>query len=131
MGTPRGQIARTAGAEAGGEGSQWARRGDLPVMEPQPGISVQSIAGDRLHVAWIRIAPETALPLHRHPHEQIGTVLEGAIVVTIAGETRRIEPGGSYVAPSGVEHGGETGTEGVLVLEAFTPVREEYLKAEH
>jgi quercetin dioxygenase-like cupin family protein len=100
-------------------------------MEPQPGISVQSIAGDRLHVAWIRIAPETELPLHRHPHEQIGTVLEGAIVVTIAGETRRIEPGGSYVAPSGVEHGGKTGPEGVLVLEAFTPVREEYLKAEH
>jgi len=126
----RGRSERTPDAEAGQAGGQWARRDDLPMVEPQPGIAVQSIAGDRLHVAWIQIAPETELPLHRHPHEQIGTVLEGAIAVTIAGETRRVEAGGSYAVPGGVEHGGTTGSEGVLVLEAFTPVRREYLDAE-
>ncbi len=127
----RKQAARTPGAESGRGGAQWARRDALPVVEPQPGIAIQSIAGDRLHVAWIRIAPETELPLHNHPQEQIGTVLEGAIEVTIAGETRRVCPGGSYAVPGGVEHGAKTGSEGVLVLEAFTPVRGEYLEEEH
>ena len=117
----------TAGTGAAGRSGRWARHDALPVVEPQPGIAIRSIAGDRLHVAWIRIAPETALPIHHHPHEQIGVVLEGAIEVTIAGETRRVGPGEAYAVPGGVEHGGRTGAEGVLVLETFTPVRQEYL----
>ncbi|HYO30465.1 MAG TPA: cupin domain-containing protein [Thermomicrobiales bacterium] len=110
-----------------GSGGRWARHDALPVVEPQPGITIRSVVGDKLHVAWIRIAPETALPIHRHPHEQIGVVLEGAIEVTIGGETRRVGPGDAYAVPGGVEHGGRTGEDGVLVLETFTPVRQEYL----
>ena len=130
MGTTRdgsSRVARTLGAETAPGGAQWARREALPTLEPRPGIAVQSVAGNQLHVAWIRIAPETALPLHSHPHEQIGVVLEGAIEVTIGGESRRVRPGEAYAVPGGVEHGGRTATEGVLVLETFTPVRDDYL----
>lgn len=121
-----------AGNGGGSKGAKvaeatWAERDALPTLEPRPGITVRSVAGAALHVVWVAIAPDTELPAHRHPHEQIGTILEGAIEITIAGETRRVGPGASYVVPGGVEHGGRTGPEGVLALEVFTPLREDYL----
>jgi hypothetical protein len=37
----------------------------------------------------------------------------------------------AYVVPGGVEHSGRTGPEGVLVVESFAPVREDYVAAAH
>ena len=105
----------------------WAHRDDLIPFSPRPGIGVQVVAGDRLMVCWIKIAPGTLLPVHDHPHEQLGVVLEGAIEVTVGGETRRLGPGAAYAVPPHVPHGGQTGAEGCLVLETFTPPREDYL----
>ena len=120
----------TPGAErAPGGGGQWAERERLPRVEPRPGIEVRVVSGEQMTSCWIRIAPDTELPAHAHPHEQIGVVVEGAIAVTIAGETRRVGPGMAYVVQGGVEHSGRTGPEGVLVVESFAPVREEYLDA--
>ena len=78
-------------------------------------------------VTWIRIEPERELPIHHHPHEQIGVVLEGEIDLTIDGETRRVGLGGCYVVPGGLPHGGRTGAAGCLILESFSPPREDYL----
>ncbi len=105
----------------------WASRDALPAFSPAPGVTVQVVAGGRLMTAWVRIEPDTALALHHHPHEQLGVVLEGAIAVTIAGETRPLTVGHAYAVPPGLVHGGVAGPHGCLVLESFTPPREDYL----
>ena len=78
-------------------------------------------------VCWVRIEPYRTLPIHRHPHEQLGVVLEGAVEVTVGNEARRLGPGDAYSVPPDVPHGGVTQAEACLVLETFTPVREDYL----
>lgn len=99
------------GAEQGEAGGQWARRNELPVLRPVPGIEIQSLAGQALHVAWIRLAPETEVPRHSHPQEQIGVVIEGAVTLTVGGETRRVAAGEGYAIPGGIEHSAHIGPE--------------------
>lgn len=110
-------------------GATWAHHDELDAFSPRDGISLRLVSGERLMVNWVRIEPHRTLPSHHHPHEQIGVVLEGMVEVTIADETRCLEPGHAYVVPPGVIHAGATADEGCLVLETFSPPREDYLKA--
>jgi quercetin dioxygenase-like cupin family protein len=64
--------------------------------------------------------------MHNHPHEQAGTIISGRLQMTIAGETRWLEPGDTYIIPGGVDHMAVTGDESARVLDIFSPVREAY-----
>ncbi len=43
-------------------------------------------------------------PLHQHPEEHIGTVLEGECAFELNGVKRTIGPGDIYVIPPNVPH---------------------------
>lgn len=67
------------------------------------------------------------LPIHSHAHEQIGYVILGELDLIMEGqETRRLSAGCSYYVPPHVRHGAVIHTQ-ALVLDCFTPVREDYL----
>lgn len=66
------------------------------------------------------------LPLHQHPHEQIGFLVSGKIILTIGGESCSLEPGDSWAVPGGVEHKAVV-LEHTEVIEVFYPVRQDYL----
>lgn len=117
----------TPGAESTSGGGQWARQDGLPVVDLAPGIRARIVTGEQMMTCWITIEPDRELPLHDHPNEQIGVVVEGSIAVTIGEETRTVEAGEAYVVPAGVRHGGKTGPDGVLVMESFSPPRADYL----
>ena len=53
-------------------------------------------------------------------------LLRGELRMTIAGEAQQLKVGAIYIVPGGVEHGVVTGPEGAQLIEAFSPVREEY-----
>lgn len=108
-------------------GVVWGQRDAIAPFSPAPGVEVRLVAGGHLMTCWITLAPETDLPLHEHPNEQIGVVVEGRIRVTVGGETRQLGPGGAYVVPPNVRHGGSTGAEGCRLVESFSPPREDYL----
>lgn len=112
-----------------GEGatSPWTTRERAGRFSAAPGVEVRVIPGQALMTCWITLDPDTELPLHDHPNEQIGVVLEGAISVTIGDDSRRLEAGGAYTVPPGVRHGGRTGPEGCRLLESFSPPRPDYL----
>ena len=94
--------------------------------EIAPGVVIRTMWGDKVMMSVIESAPHAVVPIHTHPHEQAGMVLQGEFDMTIGGETRRMRPGDSYVIPGGVEHGIE-GLEGwALALDIFSPPREEY-----
>lgn len=104
----------------------WASRDDLAEFSPAPGITMRSFSGGALMVNWVRLDPGQPIPFHRHPHEQIGVILEGGMELTIGDETRQLRPDDMYVAPPHLAHGGRAHDDGCLVLDAFTPVREDY-----
>ena len=102
---------------------------DLPGFEPAPGIQMNVMTGGRMMVNWVRIAPGAAVPTHAHMHEQVGLVLEGTIQMTIGGETRALTPGWAYTIPGNYPHAATAGDEGCLVLDIFSPPRDEYRAA--
>ncbi len=91
-----------------------------------PGVATRTFWGDRMLLSLVDLDPNTTIPLHAHPHEQVGMVLSGTVEFTIAGETRQLGPGDIYIAPGGVEHSVRLGDSACQILEAFSPVREEY-----
>ena len=68
----------------------------------------------------------SVVPLHQHPHEQAGMLLEGEMELTIGDETRELRPGDAYVIPGGVMHSATAVGGPVIVLDIFSPPREEY-----
>lgn len=90
------------------------------------GIQARTFWGENLMLAVVNLDAGSTLPTHNHPHEQAGIVLEGALVFTIAEETRELEPGDLYIIPGGTDHTVSVGEEPAKVLDIFSPVREEY-----
>ena len=99
---------------------------DFKQFEPAPGFLVRVASGERLMLAYITLKPHAEVTLHSHAEEQMGIILEGEFELTIGDETRLVKKGDMYLIPSNVTHGGVTHSEGVLVLDAFSPPREDY-----
>jgi quercetin dioxygenase-like cupin family protein len=73
--------------------------------------------------------PGAVVAEHSHVNEQLGVVVEGSVTLTAAGETRELAVGDAYRVPSDLAHSGVAGADGVLLVETFVPIREEYAKA--
>jgi len=63
---------------------------------------------------------------HSHPHVQCSLIESGVFDITIAGQTRRLVAGDSFLVPSGALHGAVAIEAGVLV-DVFTPRRDDFL----
>ncbi len=125
---------RVEGTEAGaGSGAArkvtWVRRSEVPPFSPAPGIQIQPVIGESLMTCWITMEPGAIVAEHSHINEQLGVVVEGSVSITAAGETREMVVGDAYIVPSDLPHHGVAGADGVLLVETFVPIREEYAKA--
>jgi quercetin dioxygenase-like cupin family protein len=114
---------------SGAKSVTWVRRSQLPPFSPAPGIQIQPVIGESLMTCWIAMEPGAIVAEHSHVNEQLGVVVEGSVSITAAGETREMVVGDAYVVPTGLAHSGVAGAEGVLLVETFVPIREEYAKA--
>jgi quercetin dioxygenase-like cupin family protein len=90
------------------------------------GVSVKTFWGERMLTSVFTAEAGTAVPMHSHPHEQIGFVLEGRGKLIIGDKEEIVEPGVLLVIPSNIPHGGERLQEKLVILDFFSPVREEY-----
>ena len=61
----------------------------------------------------------------RRYHDQIGYVLEGSAIVTVDGKTRQVGPGGVYLVPSNVPFGLISASPKTVVLNVYTPPRQD------
>ena len=104
----------------------WARKDELPGFSPIAGLVMQSVTGGKLMANWVTIEPHRIVPRHQHPHEQLGIMLEGALEMTIGDETRLLRPGDAYTIPPNLPHSAATHEQGCVVLDVFTPPREDY-----
>ena len=85
-----------------------------------------TVYGEQSLMTEIRLEKGAVIPVHRHPHEQTGYMISGHMEFLVDGEHHLARPGDSWSIPAGVEHGA-TAVEESLVVEVFSPVREDYL----
>ena len=64
---------------------------------------------------------------HTHPHTQLSYVLSGSFRYSVGEDSTVLNPGDSIVVPGGLVHGTVCLEKGVL-LDVFTPKREDFLK---
>ena len=94
--------------------------------EVAPGVVLRTMWGEKVMMSLVEVAPGAVMPLHSHPHEQTGIMMQGEFEMTIGGETRVLSTGDAYVIPGGIEHG-VRGLDGwSLALDIFSPPREDY-----
>jgi quercetin dioxygenase-like cupin family protein len=107
--------------------SYWANIESMPRLNPRPGVTMWPATGTNLMMNFVRMEPGAEVPLHHHPQEQAGSVIEGTIIMTIEGETREMRAGDLYIAPPNTIHGASAGPDGCLVIDVFSPPREDYV----
>jgi quercetin dioxygenase-like cupin family protein len=100
----------------------------VPPLDLGPGFTARPLFGEHVMVNLVELAPNAVVPLHSHPHEQLGIVLRGLQVLVLDGEEHHLGPLDGYAIPGGVEHSAWFGPEGATVLDVFQPVREDYLE---
>ena len=68
-------------------------------------------------------------PPHQHPHEQVSYVVEGEILFFLGDEAPvHLVPGDGYTVPSNKPHSIQLLTPQARLVDAFTPLREDFLK---
>jgi quercetin dioxygenase-like cupin family protein len=108
-------------------GAQHLNWSTIPVEHPATGIERQMFVGEKLMICRFRFAPFLVTPEHAHPHEQMSLVVSGRIRFFIEGEERIASPGDVLHFPSNCVHGATMMEEEVVLIDIFTPVREDFL----
>lgn len=103
---------------------------DAARVQMAPGLIRRTlISGEKLMICRFDLDQGVEIPAHFHPHDQAGYVVSGLIRVTIDGEGLELSPGDSYCAPSGVLHSAQALEKTVVVVDTFSPPREDYRSA--
>ena len=104
--------------------TDWSR---VPVEVLGDGTERQMVVGERVMVCRLRFAPRVVTPPHDHPHEQITLVERGRVLFTVGDEQRVAEAGDVLHFPPGSWHGATMREEEVVLIDIFSPVREDFL----
>lgn len=99
----------------------------IPVEHIDEGIERQMIWGDRVMVCRLRFAPRVVTAVHTHPHEQFTIVERGRVLFTVAGAERESRAGDVLHFPAHVEHGARILGEEAILIDIFSPIREDFL----
>jgi quercetin dioxygenase-like cupin family protein len=100
----------------------------IPVERISDSITRQMFHGDRLMVCRLVLAANTVTPVHSHMHEQITLVERGRADFFVEGEKRTASAGDVLLFPSNIQHGATMLDEEVVLIDIFSPPREDFLK---
>lgn len=95
-------------------------------MEVIPGCRMRTPFGENLMLSYLEMEDGAVVPLHDHPHEQGGILLKGRMELTIGEETRVVEAGSLFLIPPNTPHKAVAVDGPAVVLDVFSPVREDY-----
>jgi quercetin dioxygenase-like cupin family protein len=96
-----------------------------------PGVEILTTAGEQIMLSVVHFEPGSVVPIHSHPHEQMGMMISGRLEFTIGSVTRILGPGDQWRIPGGVPHTVRAFEEAAVALDVFHPVREDYLAQDH
>jgi quercetin dioxygenase-like cupin family protein len=98
----------------------------IPALELLPGCRLRTPYGQNIMLSYLEMDAGAEVPLHHHPHEQAGMLLKGRMELTIGDETRVVEAGSMFIIPPNTPHRAVAAGGPALVLDVFSPVREDY-----
>ena len=93
------------------------------------GMETRIFPGDQAMLSIVRAGPNVAGSIHSHPEEQWGVLLEGSGIRIQDGIEHPVSKGDFWRTPGGIEHGFVAGPDGAVILDVFSPPREEYRSA--
>ena len=99
---------------------------DLPPIPVWEGVIARRVQGERLTLAVVELAPNAIVPEHRHPNEQNGLVIQGRVLFRCGDEERELGLGGTWRILGGVPHSVVAGPDGAVVIDVFTPIRDDW-----
>jgi unsaturated pyranuronate lyase len=103
------------------------RAGDSRESTPEPGLTRKVLAyNEKLFLVEHRMIQGWKGNLHSHPHEQVVYLVRGHLQVTCEGKSFEVRGGDSFLVRGGVEHGAAA-LEDSVVVDIFTPWREDYV----
>ena len=92
-------------------------------------LILTGLHGERMMMVLNVTLPSHTVPLHSHPHEQIGMVYGGKAKLRIGDEERIVKKGDFYCIPANVSHSDTTiGDKPFIMLDIFYPVREDFIE---
>ena len=105
----------------------FCKKGAAECRQLAPGVELSTLVhGEKTLMGEFKIAKGSLVPAHAHPHEQTGILISGKLRFKVEAETFDAEAGDSWCIPGSVEHSAEALLDSVVV-EVFSPVREDYL----
>lgn len=91
-----------------------------------PGVVRRTlITTDKLMMCEFQFNKGAEIPIHSHPHEQVGYVVKGKVRMTINKAEYILTTGDTYGAPPNVSHGA-TIIDDAILIDTFSPPREDY-----
>ncbi len=85
--------------------------------------------GKNIQTVEYHFPPNKTFPAHKHDiHEQMGYLVKGKMGFKIGDEEKILLPGDYYHAPIGTMHNAWTFDEPSVLLDIFSPIREDLVK---
>ncbi len=104
--------------------TDWSK---IPIEQTAEGIERQMVVGENIMMCRFRFAPFVVTAEHSHRHEQMTLVVQGKVKFTISGEERVVSAGDVLYFPPNNRHGATMLDEEVILIDIFSPVREDFL----
>lgn len=99
--------------------------------EVLPGIQLSNLTfGEKTHLTKVILKKGSIIPEHNHPNEQTGYLISGKLRFFSGDKEFIADTGDCWTILGNTDHGAEA-LEDTVVLECFSPVREDYLKLEN
>lgn len=103
------------------------RKTELPLKPALAGAKMWAVGLEKAMLTYFEMAPNTQFPDHAHEAEQITLILEGELTFAYEGETVTLNAGEVIAIPSNVKHSAKTGSMPCKAVDAWSPVRKDYL----
>ena len=101
----------------------------VPAEQTAPGIMRQMVVGQNVMLVRFTFDPFLVTDEHTHPHEQMTLVMKGRVKFIIEGEPVIAIAGDVLHFPANNRHGATMLDEEVVLIDIFSPIREDFLTA--
>jgi quercetin dioxygenase-like cupin family protein len=99
----------------------------VPGTQVAPGIKRQMVTGQNVMICRFTFDPFVVTDEHTHPHEQMTMVMKGKVKFMIDGEVTIVSAGDVLHFPPHNRHGATMLDEEVVLIDVFSPPREDFL----
>ena len=106
--------------------SAFSQLPDLALQQVWDGVAARSLHGERITLAVVELDPGAIVAEHHHANEQLGVLLRGAMTFRVGDETSELGPGGTWLIPADVPHWAQAGPDGAVVIDVFSPPRDDW-----